>query len=527
MVYPQNVDVVRSEQLFLGGQEIGVGFPIDKMPARARNALPQWMLRHISATLKPENVARWAFGAQMWMIGYGRLPEYGLFPVTKTADTADPPASLAPLTDPNSPFWSQTEQRKKDRAYALAHPYFWRTQTSSNAFEDAVSSVVDVVEDVSGIVIDAATAPAKLALAIASGQRIDKALLDAAKNQLKIIKEAAPYAQAVIAVVPGVGTGVSAAISAGAAIAEGKPIDEIVKDAVRGAIPGGAIAAAGFDAALKVAAGGNVLESTLSVAREALPSDAAKKAFDIGLAVATGENVQKTFTNALVSSIGGGVAQDVMKAGLYSMLANQPLAAGLKNIPLGTVMEQGYKLAAGLLAAKGINEKSMTEARKNLNGEALQGFDAALKTQEARTPWVKTVLSTPLPAKAPTLKAVTPRAPPAPPKPPTLKAVTPKAAPAKPATPASGAPPPGKKYGPYPQHGAAHGLGWSSDNKWRWFTVYANGLPFVQRGPLWLSDYDAQSEAAGYYEAAQGRGYIGTVQRWDWDPSARSWRRAS
>lgn len=399
-----------------------------------------------------------------------------------------------------------------------------------------ITSSIPIVGDITKIAADAAAAPMKLATAIASGQRVDKALLDAAKNQLKIIKDAAPYAQAVIAVVPGIGTGVSAAISAGAALAEGRPIDEIAKAAIKGALPGGAVAAAGFDAALKVAAGGNVLQSALSVAREALPSEAAKKAFDVGLAVATGENAQKAFTKAVVSSIGGGSVKEVMDKGLYSMLANKALAAGLKNIPLGgSLTEQGYKLAAGLIAAKGINEKSMVEARKNLSGEALQGFDTALKTQEASLPWVKNVVNAPV-VKPPVLKAVTPKAPapatpakpatPAAPAKPTLKAVTPKA----PATPATPATPPAHagKYGPYPhaQSGAVHGLG-ANDERWRWFTVYANGKPFVQRGPMWLSDYEARNEAAGYLESTQGRGYIGTVKQWAWDSSLKKWRPAA
>ena len=146
-----------------------------------------------------------------------------------------------------------------------------------------------VISEAVSIVGGAAAQPFRLAQSIASGERIDKAFVDNFKRDLALIKEAAPLAQAVVSFVPGVGTGVAAAIGAGVAIAEGRDIDEIAKAAIRGAVPGGPAAVAAFDAALKIGAGENVGKAVLESAREAVPAQY-RQAFDIGLADVTGEN---------------------------------------------------------------------------------------------------------------------------------------------------------------------------------------------------------------------------------------------
>lgn len=77
------------------------------------------------------------------------------------------------------------------------------------------------------------------------------------------------------------------------------------------------------------------------------------------------------------------------------------------------------------------------------------------------------------------------------------------------------------KYGPYPKSVGVSDTGVGSflrpSARWRWFAVYADGRLVAQRGPVWLSDYDADLEAASFLESTQGRDYIGTVKRWNWD----------
>jgi len=437
----------------------------------------------------------------------------------------------------------------------------------------AATAKIPFVGDVTRIVNDAASAPAKLATSIASGARLDHALVNHLKDQVKIVKEAAPYAQMVISVVPGIGTGVAMAMSAGLALAEGQSITEAAKAAIRNALPGGPLVAAGFDAAIKVAQGENVSKIALEAARSQLPP-AAQKAFDIGLAVATGEKIQTALANGL-ASLAPAQLQSIVAAGKNAITATPGLAAALKGVAAGKATE-GFQLAAGLLSHAGINEKALIAARSQLPPDVRQGFDVALKAQTQHVPWLKNVVSAPSVASAaasaaaaavaaaqtkavaakppaPSPPATTPSAPTGPRvalrEPPTRQpAVAPKpiasAAPAKPpalrepptrrpavaaatgprAAPSTEPAAPIPEYPPYPNSALGVGSLWGS-SAWRWFTVYANGAPIVQRGPVWLSNHDATVEEMRFLESTQGRNYTGTVARWNWDSDANRWRR--
>lgn len=94
-----------------------------------------------------------------------------------------------------------------------------------------------------------AIGPAIMVGQVLDGKRIDRVVLGQLKEQLKDIKEVAPYAQMVISFVPGIGTGISAAIGAGLALADGQPITKAMEAGIKGAIPGGPIAVAAFDVA--------------------------------------------------------------------------------------------------------------------------------------------------------------------------------------------------------------------------------------------------------------------------------------
>jgi hypothetical protein len=134
------------------------------------------------------------------------------------------------------------------------------------------------------------------ASAVAKGERVDRALMSGVNNQVDAFKGAAPYIQLGVSFIPGVGTGVSAALGAGVALAEGKPISDAVIASVKGALPGGPIAAQAFDvaahAAVDLASGKKLDAVALDATRRALPSDAARIAFDTGLALAQGKKRQ-------------------------------------------------------------------------------------------------------------------------------------------------------------------------------------------------------------------------------------------
>jgi len=142
-----------------------------------------------------------------------------------------------------------------------------------------------------------ALGPAAIAIDVGSrlarGENLGKALkgglvgqVDAVRDQLKLAEMVAPF-------VPGIGTGVAAALGAANALAAGRPITEAVLAAARSALPGGKLAQAAFDVAQNLAKGKNIGEAALAAARDQLPGGpAARAAFDGAVALAQGKRLQ-------------------------------------------------------------------------------------------------------------------------------------------------------------------------------------------------------------------------------------------
>jgi len=389
---------------------------------------PGWLQIHIKNATNADR-QRWT-GFAMAVIQDVDANRIALRKETEANDTAAIAARTARLaemngydkpndvnTRPDDKFWQSTPKRKEDHDRYLrdAAKRSWTITTRfdpGKAISDvghAISSI-PVVGDLAHIVGEAAVAPLNLAKNIATGERLDHALVGALKDQVKIVKDVAPYAQTVVSLVPGIGTGVAAAIGAGAALAEGKSIDEAAKAAIRGAIPGGPIAAAGFDAAMKVASGENVAKAAIESARNLVPDGPARKAFDIGVSVATGEKIQNALAKGLVGIAPEGL-QAVLAAGQQALSSTPGLAEAIKSVAPGDAT-RGFQMAAGLLGHEGMNEKALTAVRSQLPAAVRQGFDAALKTQEKHLPWlgnvVQAVASTPMAAKAAIAAAVVP-----------------------------------------------------------------------------------------------------------------------
>jgi hypothetical protein len=123
----------------------------------------------------------------------------------------------------------------------------------------------------------------KIADDIASGKRLDRVAMGALKREAADIKETGQFAQMVVSFVPGVGPGISGALAAGVALANGQRIDQAMVEAVKGAIPGGPIAKAAFamgEAAIQGKRVDDVVLSGLPI-----PPDA-KKAISTGIHVA-------------------------------------------------------------------------------------------------------------------------------------------------------------------------------------------------------------------------------------------------
>jgi hypothetical protein len=360
--------------------EFGVGAQIgpnlQKMIDQAH--LPSWL----SDRFHDEGAAlqQASFAATMYVKGYGRDPRFGL-PTDQT--------SLNILLNPSDPFWSSTQQHGADRDYGVSHAP--KLSTTTHWTLGPFESIAKI--PILGPVFKAAVAPITSVAHLAEGQPIGQAMKDNFASQVGAIKAVGPYAVTVISfVLPGIGTGVAAALSAGAALAEGKPIDAALEDAIKGAIPGGALAASGFELAKRVASGENVGKAALESARTALPPEA-QKAFDVGIAVVTGKQLQQALT-AGITSLAPDAIKQVFDVGAKAIQSTPGLAAIVQSLP-SDVAKQGAQLASGALAHAGINETQIRAMRSKLTGDTLKGFDAGLQGQIKHFPWIESIAGMP------------------------------------------------------------------------------------------------------------------------------------
>jgi hypothetical protein len=128
---------------------------------------------------------------------------------------------------------------------------------------------------------------------LARGENLGKAFTGAVRGQFNAVRDQLKLAEMVAPFVPGIGTGVAAALGAANALAAGRPITEAVLAAARSALPGGKLAQVAFDVAQNLAKGKNIGEAALAAARDQLPGGpAARAAFDGGVALAQGKRLQ-------------------------------------------------------------------------------------------------------------------------------------------------------------------------------------------------------------------------------------------
>lgn len=116
---------------------------------------------------------------------------------------------------------------------------------------DTVGNVAKVVgkvaSGVAGAVVDWMTWPYQVAYNTLRGQRIDRAMVDGLHKAMHAARVLGPYVEAIVSFVPGIGSPCAAAIGGGLALAEGKPIDEVLLAATAGAIPGGVFVKDAYD----------------------------------------------------------------------------------------------------------------------------------------------------------------------------------------------------------------------------------------------------------------------------------------
>jgi LysM repeat protein len=192
-----------------------------------------------------------------------------------------------------TPLWSSGTQG--GRKAPSGKSFLGSIGSAIGSVGSAVGSVVQgVARPVGGLL----TSPMHLVSDIAHGKNLLSSIKDTVKRDLGNVGAVAPYAQAVLSIVPGVGQGVNAAIAAGSAIAHGQPITDALVNGVKAMVPGGPLAQQALDTAYRIAKGGNVIAAAADAARAQLPGgELAKRAFDTGLALAHGANLQKTLVS--------------------------------------------------------------------------------------------------------------------------------------------------------------------------------------------------------------------------------------
>lgn len=163
----------------------------------------------------------------------------------------------------------------------------------------------------------ATVGPVNMAVEIAQGRRIDRAVMGHLKDRLNDFKQVGPYVQTVVSFVPGVGQGVSAALGAGLALADGQPIDEVLKAGALGAVPGGPLVQAavrtGVETIQHVAKGDKMNFATIANTAAGAAAtglglpDTAKNAIIAGVStagnIAQGKPLDKALTDGAVHAL--------------------------------------------------------------------------------------------------------------------------------------------------------------------------------------------------------------------------------
>lgn len=163
---------------------------------------------------------------------------------------------------------------------------------------------IPVVGPLAKSAVNLVVAPVGFADALARGGRIDKVALSSLKGALADVKQIAPYAQTVLSLVPGVGTGLSGALGASLALASGQSLNDAFVAGVKGAIPGGALVQAAAGLAMDAMQGKPIADAVL----HNLPiSDQAKSALKSGLSaaqqMAKGKNVSQALLDNAVHAL--------------------------------------------------------------------------------------------------------------------------------------------------------------------------------------------------------------------------------
>jgi OmpA family len=222
------------------------------------------------------------------------------------------------------------------------------------------------------------------------GDNVLRAAQVAAKAGIANVQERMRFAAMVAPFVPGVGSGVAAALGAASALAGGAPITEALISAARSAVPGGAIAQAAFDIGANLARGKSLSEAALATARNQMPGGpAAKAAFDAAVALAQGRKIQ----DAAFAAAGRALPKSPFAADALSFAKRVAAGEDIRkaalstagNAVLGRLQQQGVNVLGA--AQRGVAPRGLAREAELFEllplGEA--EAEAEFETGRART----------------------------------------------------------------------------------------------------------------------------------------------
>jgi hypothetical protein len=277
--------------------------------------------------------------------------------------------------------------------------------TASRGVKNTIGKVPIVGKPLSSVYRLTIGMPYEVANSVVSGERLDKVAIGTLKKSLQDVKDVAPYAQTVIAIVPGIGPGISAGIGAGLALASGQPITEALKAGVMAAVPGGALGKSvanisyaviqkkPLDAALlsgiplpagqkhalsvvlssakALADGKRIDKVALEAAQKQLPPDVMKAA-KIGVAISQGKNLQAVAK----ANVKPAILTGLQKKGRQIVSVNPVVRAGFSALK-DPHQQAGFSVGAAISRFQ-VSPNDVVAVRAKLTPQQKKGFDMAL-----------------------------------------------------------------------------------------------------------------------------------------------------
>lgn len=220
--------------------------------------------------------------------------------------------------------------------------------------------------------------PLLTANAITNGSRIDKAALSGFKQTLKGVQGVAPYAKAIIGQVPGLGPLADAGIAAGLAIANGQRVDKALVDGVKSNLPAG-VQGIYTQAVQATSTAVSDNRAALQAQLDNLSGDALK-AFQAGSAIGNGIRLQ----TALQKAASTPAALLAMSTAGNAKAASNPVLDAALQVISDPDVKHGFQVAIGTFDHD-TPPAAITSLRASLNTKEQQGFDLGLATHIGMT----------------------------------------------------------------------------------------------------------------------------------------------